>query len=227
MTDSATTIDVGPAPRGRPKSLEDELETVVGHTVSGLQQRYVATNQPPSVIADLARLRRAVTSDPGSDPSVWEYTIGALPASLVTRRRDAEPTSWERAAHQAVTLYAVHQQSMTKPAHKIRESVGAAVAEYERRAERKGALRQRFHSLGSAQTEAMRVYHLRGLITLLRSREVPLDYGLLARHLHALGGTRERSDRVLLQWGRDYHRIPPAESAPSALVPPTDAVTTE
>lgn len=227
MIDSPATTGVGLAPPGRPMSLEAELERAVGRTVSGLQQRYVAANQPPSVVADLARLRRAVTSEPGSDPNVWEYTIGALPTSLVTRRRDDEPTSWERAAHHAVTLYAVHQQSMSKPAHKPRESVGAAVADYERRAERKGALRQRFHSIGSAQSEAMRVYHLRGLVTLLRSREVPLDYGLLARHLHALGGTRERSDRVLLQWGRDYHRVPNTESAPPTAVLPADAATTE
>lgn len=191
----------------RQSSPEADLGTAVAHTVAQLQAQFLSAHRPPSVVADLARLRRAVSGQPGTDPSIWQYTLAILPPALIARgTRDDEPTSWERVAHHTITLYALHQQSNGKRAHVVGLSLGGAAARYESSVGRQGALRRRLHAVGSARSESMRIYHLRGLIALLRSESVGLDYGLLARHLHRLSGNRDVINSVLLRWGRDYHR---------------------
>ncbi|WP_406281859.1 type I-E CRISPR-associated protein Cse2/CasB [Nocardia sp. NBC_00881] len=50
-----------------------------------------------------------------------------------------------------------------------------------------------------------RLVYLRGLISQLRTHSIPLDYGRVARDLRRLDD-RGFAPRLLLDWGRDYHR---------------------
>ncbi|MDK3256656.1 type I-E CRISPR-associated protein Cse2/CasB [Blastococcus capsensis] len=192
----------------RPAPPRVSLEDLVGDRVSGLQARYLAGSS--SGVGDLAALRRAVTGMPGEDPRTWALTV----ADVSPWARDDEPTAAELAAHAALTLYAVHQQSHGRAMHLRGRGLGSAVRTLGQQTNAEDAVRRRFEALGTAATFPELLHHARGLVRQLRSAGVPLDYGRLARDfLHWQDPGRIAS--VRLRWGRDYHRIR------------TDAATTE
>lgn len=189
-----------------PGSLDDQLRKSVLGVVANLQGRLFAESRDATTLARLARLRRAVTSAPGSDPDVWADTVGALPERLSHgSHAENEPTDYERAAHEAITLYALHQQSQSTAVHRQDISLGSAARRLVRATGRDDAIRSRFQAIATAESATGVLYHLRALVTLLRSEGIPLDYAQLAvdlRQLHE--GTR--ADQVRLRWGRDFHR---------------------
>jgi CRISPR system Cascade subunit CasB len=197
-------------------SLDDQLRKAVLEVVAGLQRRLFSEPHDAYVLARLAKLRRAVTSAPGSDPDVWADTIGALPERLSQgAQAENEPTHFERAAHEAITLYALHQQSRTTAVHRQDISLGSAARRLARATGRDDAIRSRFQAVATAGSAAAVLHHLRALITLLRSESIQLDYAQLAvdlRQLHE--GTR--ADQVRLRWGRDFHRATKEEAEDSA-----------
>ncbi|SDQ52583.1 type I-E CRISPR-associated protein Cse2/CasB [Quadrisphaera sp. DSM 44207] len=191
-----------PAAAGAPPGSRDEqLERYVGARVAALQAGYRADRS--AAVGALARLRRAVTTDPGADPAVWAETLAGLPEPLMGR--GDEPSAYERAAHSAITVFALHQQSQTTDMHRADQGVGSAVRQLGQRTGADEAVRRRFHALGTASSFAEALHHLRGLVTQFRAAGIPLDYGRLARDLRRLQDPRT-ADRVRLAWGRDYHR---------------------
>ncbi|MCW4353526.1 type I-E CRISPR-associated protein Cse2/CasB [Hoyosella sp. YIM 151337] len=184
-----------------------QLRVAVAGFVSSLQERYVAADGAEAG-ATLAKLRRAVTAEPGSVPEVWAETLGALPEALCARLSHPEmPTLFERAAHSAITLYALHQQShRARRMHKHGVSLGTAARMLSAATGRENAVRSRFQAVALAQTSNGITYHLRALISMLRSEEIALDYGQIAVDLRHLYGGR-RANSVRLRWGRDYHRV--------------------
>ena len=108
-------------------SLDDQLRKAVLGVVADLQRRLFSEPRDAYVPARLAKLRRAATSAPGADPDVWAETIGALPDRLSQgAHAENEPTDFERAAHEAITLYALHQQSTATAVHRRGISLGSA-----------------------------------------------------------------------------------------------------
>lgn len=199
-------------------TLRGERETALAdyvHTrVAGLQEGY--RRRDGDVLAAMAKLRRGVSGTPGADPALWELTLAAMPEEITAREvmsrdeRDGAPTVWERAAYDAITLHALHQQSRSDRMHRRGgATVGAATATLGVRSGSVEAVRARFHALGTAGDHDARLVHLRGVISQLRSHGIALDYGRLAVDLARLED-RKYADRVLLAWGRDYHRAPAA-----------------
>ncbi|AGB27117.1 CRISPR-associated protein, Cse2 family (plasmid) [Mycobacterium sp. JS623] len=201
-------------------SLDDQLRTAVLRVVADLQRRYFSNPRDTYVAARLAKLRRAGPSAPGSDPDVWADTIGALPERLCQgTHTENEPTDFERAAHEAITLYALHQQSRSTGVHRRGISLGCAVRRLARATGRDEAIRRRFQVVATAGTSAAVVHHLRALIMLMRSENIPLDYAQLAVDLRQLRDG-SRADQVRLRWGRDFHRATtgdPENPAPDDL----------
>lgn len=195
-----------------------QLVSVIGSAVHQLQSSHLAG--APHSGAALARLRRAVTSVPGSDPDAWQHTIGILPVGLLGRTDLPSPS--ELAAHNAMTLYAIHQQGRAEPMHDgSGRTVGHAAASLKRHVERTGsgstdAVQRRFMTLATAQGPAEVAHHLRSLVTQLRSAAIALDYGRLAGDLFYLQDPR-REAGVRLAWGRDLYRhtSTPEDPAPS------------
>ncbi|WP_338760723.1 type I-E CRISPR-associated protein Cse2/CasB [Nocardia vulneris] len=190
------------------------LKTFVSERVSSLQRKYGADDR--DAVAALARLRRGVGARAGSLPDLWALTCEDLPEELTdetcfSRAEHAgAATLWEQAAHDALTLYAWHQQGRTEPMHRRDAGFGAAMRVLGGQAGSVEAVRRRFHAMGTARRHTGRLIQLRGLIRQLRTQSIPLDYGRLACDLRCLDdGTY--ANQVLLQWGRDYHRRP-AES---------------
>ncbi|MBF4460960.1 MULTISPECIES: type I-E CRISPR-associated protein Cse2/CasB [unclassified Rathayibacter] len=230
MSDTAPT----PPPRSPRRGWPSSLAVFVGERVADLQRASLATHGGlgrAAATASLARLRRAATGAPGADPLVWGETLDGLPVEY--HGVDGGVTSAERAAHAAITLYAVHQQSKQIPMHRPGVSLGRAVARLAAvnappgSEERPGeaAVVRRFLALGTAATFDETVRHARGLITQFRADNIPLDYGLLAYHLARLQVPRY-ADGVRLDWGRDFYFRTPVGDA-DATSPNADAPASE
>lgn len=198
-----------------PEPWNDVSAATLG-VVNHLQRGYLATPRDPWAVRTLADLRHADAAHAGTDPALWEITLGHLPEDLVGH--GASPATYaERAVHAAVVLYAIHQQSRPSPMHAKAIGLGQAVRMLSARrstsTEWDPGTVSRFQHLCRAQQWAIRIENLRGLVTLMRSEDVPLDYGRLAADLWRL--QTSASDRVLLDWGRQLHHVPSHDQNPS------------
>lgn len=180
------------------------LKNAAEGVVLRLQGQFL--NGAPEGAATLARLRRGAGKSPGSDPAIWEVTLGSVPESLSGRGDDPSPAEW--AIHVALTSYALHQQGKNIGLHRRNVSLGAAA----KMARDSGCFRatafdKRFLSVVSATTHSGLAYHLRSLIPLLRQATSPLDYGDLTVALATLHApSSPAANKVRLKWGRDYAR---------------------
>lgn len=183
-----------------------ERSGALGSLVSGriheLQRSYLAGES--GGVAALARLRRAVLHPIGADPDIWELTLAGVP--LPVGYRSDEPSRTEIAAHAALTLYALHQQSRPLPMHQGGHGLGRAVRRLQLASGSEAAVRRRFNALGTAATFPEVRHHARGLVLQLRAADIPLDYGLLADQLVWLQSS-QGAQRVRLRWGRDFYRV--------------------
>ncbi len=156
--------------------------------------------------ATLARLRRGSGVEPGSNPLLWEETLG-LPTQY--SGRDDKPTAAERSVYAALTLFAAHQQSVSEPMHQDGVSFGMAARQLSRReTSSEQAVLRRFQALATAEVLGEALIHARGLITQFRATRIPLDYGQFAVDLFNLQDSTHRNG-VRLRWGRDYYRPEP------------------
>jgi len=213
----STRIAAAAAPQGYAAALTG----YVGAKVLRLQGGYLdrGRGDHSTAAGALARLRRAVATEPGTEPGIWDLLFEGFPQELVGRGE--EPSRAERSAHAALTLYAVHQQSQKSGMHVVGRSLGTACGLLARNlaAGREvgadpGAVR-RFQALGTSTSFSETLYHARGLVMQLRGAQIAVDYGRLAADLYRLQHPA-RSDTVRLQWGRDFYSIGPETSTDTA-----------
>lgn len=179
---------------------EDPLGEFVHRTVSGLWHGY-HQNRAADVAA-LAKLRRSYPHD-------WKVQAESF-AFLGDRfdhgPRDEDGASFdERAAAAALALYALHQQSNTTTRMHRRGAearLGRAAAKL--RALGRGAgVERRMNAIVTSPSPEATLEHLRGLVQLLRSDAVPLDYAALARNLRAIH-TPVGLRSTCIRWSRDF-----------------------
>ncbi|MBQ1052188.1 type I-E CRISPR-associated protein Cse2/CasB [Micromonospora sp. C51] len=211
MTTAVEADPAGPPPKVRYRRRRD-LGEHVARTVGRLQARALSTVPQPEAVSALARLRRGIGRTPGFDFTLERYV--QVPEHLLGHRPadDTEPTDAEQAAHDAVTLYALHQQSRRERMHADGRGLGHAMADLVRRSAGPDGVRRRFAALGTASTYPESIYHLRSLITMLREHQIPLDYGLLADDLQTLRQP-ERRPKIQAIWGREFFRSRPSTDA--------------
>ncbi|MDO5112102.1 MAG: type I-E CRISPR-associated protein Cse2/CasB [Clostridia bacterium] len=164
-----------------------------------------------AVRAKLARLRRGLGCAPGSMPELWDVTLEGMPEELYSK--DGAPTKGEWAAHTALTLFALHQQGKdmkTKPMNAEGASLGASIRRLVKSGEDDARIKRRFDAAVTANSPAEFAHHLRGLVQLLKSENIPLDYPALAAEM-VLFQTNGARDSVRLRWGQDFYRMIRAE----------------
>ena len=191
--------------------------TFVDGRVTDLQNRLLSpTYRDPSAVAALARLRRGVGKEPGEVLELLEFTV----SDELAPGPDGTVGRAERAAHIALTLYAVHQQSRGERMHRRGRGVGAALRALHRGAsgDLPDPLVRRFRMLGTADSLPELTHHLRGAVQLLRAGGEPLDYGLLADQLVTWQSGDHAS--VQLAWGRQFHRAKRADTDPADTTNP-------
>lgn len=245
-TSDVTTEDAVPH-GGSP--VQREYATIRGYVDDAIRRVYRAwgTESTPRGIADprvraaLARLRRAGASQPGVSPEIWEYWPGD-PATSIRNTSGStasagHATPQEIAAHHALTLWALHQQSKADFMHDVRRtgdgspmscSFAEAVQKLSKRRDgdrepgNLGPVRRRFVTVARAQSIDAMVTHARGLIQQLRDEGIAFDYGRFAEDLLRFQLPGERS-RVQRQWSREFQPLSSSDLDPHPDSPDHDA----
>ncbi|GAB3450176.1 hypothetical protein GCM10027570_25100 [Streptomonospora sediminis] len=197
----------------------------VDERVREIQNGYI--HDRSGAVATLAELRRGAGKTIGEAPELWGLTLDdrfyqAMPAYLLKpnpddeqekERAENERQLAENAAHIALTLFAVHQQSRREERmHQRGRDLGGAVRRLMPPGDIDEPVRRRFVQAGTAHDLPTLAYRLREIVVLLRRDSIPLDYGLLADQIHRFQHPGGRSD-VRASWGRGFH------AASSAAVP--------
>lgn len=192
-------------------SKKEEVEIFVGKKIRHIQ----AVAEYGSGKAMLAKLRRGVGHVPGELPELFDVILKDMPESLLSN--DGVPTEGEWACYLALTLYALHQQGYdagNQSMHTDEEvSIGHAlsklVGSYDDPNGKEDANREercllRLRMLTTSVDMRELSHHLRGVVQLLRSKGIPLNYRRLATDLYTLQ-FRDGRDRVCLRWGQDFY----------------------
>lgn len=193
------------APGPGETTVEVSLREVIMLTASALQAAHLGERGDVAqsrARARLSELRRAAGFTPEQRPLIFQTVLDSLETPLAARDHGHgdTPSRSERAAFDALTLFALHMQSATRPMHVRGRSFGTAMRML-RQGDASGSLKPRFDAMLAARDERSRLAHARSLITLLRRAGIGLDYGQLAQDLRTLAGPRRAG--VLLRWGRD------------------------
>lgn len=183
--------------------MDQTIEDYVARRLRWLQTQ---TERPQK--AALANLRRGLGRAPGELPQLWGIFLQDLPVALESR--DGIPTKAEWAIYLALTLYAYHQQGhaiSSANMHQRGAHFGCAVRRLVKEGElpEDSSILRRFNALATAKDMPERAQHLRGIVSLLRTKGIPLDYVQMAVELYWLQ-IADTASRVCLLWGQDYYR---------------------
>ncbi len=201
MTTSASTTGFVP-----------ELKAVgamVDEQVRRLQAGYLQDRS--DAVATLAKLRRGAGKTIEEAPELVGLTVDHRFYETFDmhgpRTSDAEA-----AVHEALTLYALHQQSKRdRSMHRLGRDLGGAVRRLMPFGDIDEPLRKRFVQAQTANSPETRIDRLRGIVNLLRTQDIPLDYGLLADQLYD-ARTRAGVERVRRSWGRGFQAYRPSKA---------------
>lgn len=158
--------------------------------------------------AVLAGLRHGAGRHPGSQPVIWGFLLEDMPEEMESYK--GEPSYAEWAVYSALTLYGVHQQSLSLSEQNMDlegegQSLGKAMASLVHGEEDEDRIIRRLNVLITSIDFGEVSHHLRGIIQLLRRDKIPLDYPMLAKDLYefqCMGG----SMKVALRWGKDFYK---------------------
>ncbi|MBR8740172.1 type I-E CRISPR-associated protein Cse2/CasB [Nocardiopsis sp. MG754419] len=183
-----------------------EVGQAVDERIRRLQAGYLQDH--PDAVATLAKLRRGAGKVIEDAPELVGITIDHrfYETFDVNDRRTPDA---EAAVHEALTLYALHQQSKRDTGmHRRGRDFGGAVRRLMPSGDIDEPLRKRFVQAQTASGPVVRIDRLRGIVQLLRGQDIPLDYGLLADQLHDTR-TRAGAERVRRAWGRGFQAYRP------------------
>lgn len=151
--------------------------------------------------AVLAKLRHGIGKEPGELPELWGIIFEKIPPELEGKN---ETSYAEWAIYNALTLYALHRQGSGKAPHCKEVSLGTAAAGLVKSEEDTERILNKLNLVATAVSPKDLAYHLRGIIQLLRSENIALDYSRLAKEIYMFN-IPENAGTVKLKWGRDFY----------------------
>ncbi len=172
-----------------------------------------ATGQERKNLAALAALRRGLGKEPGTVPEMYPYVVRFLP-----------DTSWPRQEmpyYLVASLFAWHQQDWPEPGA---PGLGGSLARLRlKQAEERhtplepgDSVERRFVALLNSSRDDL-PDHLRQVIGLLRSADIPINWLTL---LQDIQGWESASRRVQRRWAREFWGGDLARSAPGVDTEP-------
>ena len=183
-------------------------QTITTGQIAGFTDRKLAQlqsqSQNSSFRSTLAHLRRGVGRAPGDVPELWGFFLDGMPKDWMGSR---EPSRAEWAIYTALTLFALHQQGRDPQAAWMNQKgafLGKSIAQLIEPGEEDSRVARRFYALVTASSMEELAYHMRGLVQLLRSKDIPLDYPALAEDLYWYQNPNSVA-RIRLQWGREFY----------------------
>lgn len=154
--------------------------------------------------ATLANLRRGIGKAPGELPELWGIIFRDMPEELLSQYGNPSPAEW--AIYIALTMFALHQQGTAEPVHTEKISLGRAYGKLrkEQTEDEEERLLRRFNQVVTASDLPELSHYLRGMIQLLRTDGIGLDYAQLASDLYLYQSPQTRM-RVQMKWGQDFY----------------------
>ncbi|MHB1007514.1 MAG: type I-E CRISPR-associated protein Cse2/CasB [Chloroflexota bacterium] len=165
-------------------------------------------------LAALAALRRGLGKRPGEAPEMFPYVVPWLPAKC----------GWweERCFYAAASAFAVHQVSWSPAETSERTNFGASLARLAAKMET-GGVERRFQAMLNCHRDDLPA-HLAHLVTLLKSKEVPVDWAQLLHDIRQWG----REDRAVQRdWAGAFWAVSEPDSGQAADVAATAERPTE
>ena len=156
--------------------------------------------------AALANLRRGIGHLPGELPQLWGEFLLDLPEEM--HGWDGHPSQAEWAVYTALTLFALHQQGHELPAdpmHREGSRFGSAVGSLAVDEDEMKRVLRRLNAAATANSITALAHYLRGLVQLLRTEGIPLDYAALAGDIYRYQFP-ETAAQVRLAWGQDFYK---------------------
>jgi len=158
--------------------------------------------EEPYSKAACAKLRRALGKSPGEAPDVWEITLYGAP----------EGEKSESAIHTCLTLYALHRQGKSESMSEEKIGFGTAIAKLVAiKPDSEDAIRRRFNAVATSVEFAELAHHAKGLVQLLKSNDIKMDYPHFANELFYFHLPDQR-DKTRLEWGKQFYRIIESEN---------------
>lgn len=186
---------------------ERQRSKQTGNFVKYKIKQLVESQGDSAVRAIMAKLRRGIGKPPGSMPELWDVTLNSLPEAITGK--GGKPTYGEWAVHTTLTLFALHQQGKDIKKRLMSQdgySLGVAVRNLIQDEEDEKRIKRRFDAMATSDSMEEISHHLRGLIQLMKTKDIPLDYPELAEDLYRYQFPEAR-DSVRLQWGREFYRF--------------------
>lgn len=159
--------------------------------------------------AALASLRRGIGKDMGDNPDL----LGLILPEAGLSEYKGQEVKIEQALYTALTLYAFHQQgkdicvSLVEKADEAisnRNSFGYAVRSLAGKTENQEGVLRRFNQVLTANDLNELAVHARGLISMMRQKDVFFDYPGFAVSLYHFQQVGEKK-QVVLTWGKDFY----------------------
>ena len=165
-----------------------------------LKKTVMLDQDSPYSKAACAKLRNAVAKPRGSVPDTWEITLHGSPEGDIAGE----------AIHTALTLYALHKQGKPDSMNDGKTGFGSAIAKLVTE-DNEQAVRRRFNAVATSLDFSEMAYHARGLVQLLRSKDIKMNYAQFASDLFFFQ-MHEHKDRVRLKWGEQFYKNPKEEN---------------
>ena len=166
-----------------------------------------------AVRRELAILRRGAGKAPGECPEIFGILFDDFPEELLSK--NGNPTQGEWAAASALCLFALPQQGMDlheKMMNQEKCTLGGAVRKLATDDDKLESVRRRFNQLLSAPDIRSCTYYLRTLIQMLNSKEIPVDYPVLAKDLFWFQYP-EGGQLVKFHWGEEFYHTQNQENS--------------
>jgi len=181
----------------------DLISNFMREKLSYLQQH----SKMSSTKAALANMRRGVGKIPGDIPALWGMLFENLDDSMMSRNAEKGPSWEEWSLYISLTIFAVHQQGKDLEKefmHKPGETIGKAIQKLVKDEESENRVLRRFNVLATSVGMQEIQHHLRGIVQLLNTNSLPLDYIQLACDIYKWQ-TPDGPQKVRLIWGQDYY----------------------
>lgn len=164
-------------------------------------------SSPADAKAELAHLRRGLGKKPGELPELWGLFLEDLPKELQGHGKEASPG--ELAVYTAMTLYGLGQQGSdpgSKSASLEGISFGRACGKVVGTDEKaRVRMERKLKSVLASETVEDMATGIRGIINLMKDKDIRLDYPLLAADLYTCSYP-EGKEWIRLKWARDFYR---------------------
>lgn len=184
------------------KFMQHKINRIIGNsTANDLEEKKEINKSKAN--AELAKLRRGINHLPGDLPELWNY--------LYMDEKNINNSKEQWAAYTAITLFAIHQQSidLKTPMHIKGKHFGTAVAELVQKEDDEKRILKRLNALITSKDKDGISTHLRMLVKLMKSQDKPIafDYVDLTEDLYWIQFDDPKiTNKVYLKWGCDFYK---------------------